>query len=255
MSIKKLLNFLLLEQLSGIFIQEIFVFDRRIELKFENIKNSKKLGLALRIIAAVIIIAVIILKYDELKNIDVRAIVDSSANLAVAAASILGVYLIKSLTFVVPASIVYIAVGMAFDPLTAVLINICGIFLEVTVTYVAGVFLGGNYVLAKLENTKYGEKLLKMQSKNKISALIAIRFLPVFPIDIVSLLLGAMKTNYLQYIFVSLVGILPRVILFTLLGDGIYDYIPMDKLMMIAVVAVPAALIAWIVRYAVKKKK
>lgn len=224
-------------------------------METKSIKNSKALGLALRIAFSAVIIAVIIWKYDELKNIDVRAIVDSSANLAAAVASILGVYLVKSLTFVVPASIVYIAVGMAFDPLTAVLINVCGIFLEVTVTYVAGIFLGGNYVLAKLENTKYGEKLLKMQSKNKVSMLIAIRFLPVFPIDIVSLLLGAMKTNYLQYIFVSLIGILPRVILFTLLGDGIYEFIPMDKLMAVAVVAVPVALIAWIVRFALKKKK
>lgn len=224
-------------------------------METKSIKNSKALGLALRIVFAAVIIAVIIWKYDELKNIDVRAIVDSSASLAAAVASILGVYLVKSLTFVVPASIVYIAVGMAFDPLTAVLINVCGIFLEVTVTYVAGIFLGGNYVLAKLENTKYGEKLLKMQSKNKVSMLIAIRFLPVFPIDIVSLLLGAMKTNYLQYIFVSLIGILPRVILFTLLGDGIYEFIPMDKLMAVAVVAVPVALIAWIVRFALKKKK
>lgn len=224
-------------------------------MKKDSIKKSKALGLVLRITFAAVIIAVIIWKYDELKNIDVRAIVDSSASFAAAAASILGVYLIKSLTFVVPASIVYIAVGMAFDPLTAVIINVCGIFLEVTVTYVAGIFLGGNYVLSKLENTKYGEKLLKMQSKNKLSALIAIRFLPVFPIDIVSLLLGAMKTNYLQYIFVSLIGILPRVILFTVLGDGIYDYIPMDKLMAIAVVAVPVGLVVWIVRYAIKKKK
>lgn len=224
-------------------------------METKSIKNSKALGLALRIAFSAVIIAVIIWKYDELKNIDVRAIVDSSASLAAAVASILGVYLVKSLTFVVPASIVYIAVGMAFDPLTAVLINVCGIFLEVTVTYVAGIFLGGNYVLAKLENTKYGEKLLKMQSKNKVSMLIAIRFLPVFPIDIVSLLLGAMKTNYLQYIFVSLIGILPRVILFTLLGDGIYEFIPMDKLMAVAVVAVPVALIAWIVRFALKKKK
>ena len=224
-------------------------------LNVKNIKNSAAFGVGIRILAAAVIIAVIIWKYDELKNIDVRAIVDSSANFAVAVAGILGVYLVKSLTFVVPASIVYIAVGMAFDPLTASLINICGIFLEVTVTYIAGVFLGGNYVLKKLENTKYGEKLLKMQNKNKLSALLAIRFLPVFPIDIVSLLLGAMKMNYLQYIFVSLAGILPRVILFTILGDGIYDYIPMDKLMAAAVILIPVALVAWVIKYAVKSAK
>ena len=94
-----------------------------------------------------------------------------------------------------------------------------------------------------------------MQNKNKLSALLAIRFLPVFPIDIVSLLLGAMKMNYLQYIFVSLAGILPRVILFTILGDGIYDYIPMDKLMAAAVILIPVALVAWVIKYAVKSAK
>lgn len=221
----------------------------------KKIKNSAAFGLGIRIFAAAVIIAVIIWKYDELKNIDVRAIVDSSANFALAVAGILGVYLVKSITFVVPASIVYIAVGMAFDPMTAVIINVCGIFIEVTVTYVAGVFLGGNYVIKKLENTKYGEKLLNMQNKNKLSALLAIRFLPVFPIDIVSLLLGAMKTNFLQYIFVSLAGILPRVILFTILGDGIYDYIPMDKLMTVAVILIPAALISWVIKFALKSAK
>ena len=221
----------------------------------KKIKNSAAFGLGIRIFAAAVIIAVIIWKYDELKNIDVRAIVDSSANFALAVAGILGVYLVKSITFVVPASIVYIAVGMAFDPMTAVIINVCGIFLEVTVTYVAGFFLGGNYVIKKLENTKYGEKLLNMQNKNKLSALLAIRFLPVFPIDIVSLLLGAMKTNFLQYIFVSLAGILPRVILFTILGDGIYDYIPIHLIIQIVICAIPVGVVVYLVRHFIKMKK
>ena len=94
-----------------------------------------------------------------------------------------------------------------------------------------------------------------MQSKNKVSALLAIRFLPVFPIDIVSLLLGAMRTPFGQYIAVSLGGILPRVILFTILGDGLYKYIPMQKLVIFAVILIPVALAVWIVRYVVKTLK
>ena len=224
-------------------------------MKKTKIDKKNILGLAARIAVSFVIIAVIFWKYDELKNIDVRAIVDASGTFAVAVISILGVYLLKSLTFVVPASIVYIAVGMAFDWWVALLINAAGIAIEVTATYFFGKIMGGKKVVEKVEATKYGEKLLKMQSKNKVSALLAIRFLPVFPIDLVSLLLGAMRTPFGQYIAVSLGGILPRVFLFTILGDGLYKFIPMQKLVIVAVILVPVALITWIIRYAVKNLK
>lgn len=224
-------------------------------MKNKKLDSKTVIGLAARIAVSFVIIAVIFWKYDELKNIDVRAIVDASGNFAIAVISILGVYLLKSLTFVVPASIVYIAVGMAFDWWIALLINAAGIALEVTATYFFGKIMGGKKVVEKVESTKYGEKLLKMQSKNKVSALLAIRFLPVFPIDIVSLLLGAMRTPFGQYTAVSLGGILPRVFLFTILGDGLYKYIPMQKLVIVAVILIPAALIAWVIRYAIKSTK
>ncbi len=220
-------------------------------------KTKGIIGLIIRIAVSVAIIAVIILKYDELKNIDVRAIVDASGNFAIAVISILGVYLIKSLTFVVPANIIYIAVGMAFDWKTAMIINFFGIALEVTSTYLFGMAMGGKKVVEKVEKTKYGEKLLKMQSKNKLSALFLIRVSP-FPIDLASLLLGAMRTPFGQYFLISLAGIMPRVFLFTLLGEGLYDYIPMQKVVMVAVIAIPVALAVWVIRYAVKtlrKKK
>lgn len=224
-------------------------------MKNKKLDSKTVIGLTARIAVSFVIIAVIFWKYDELKNIDVRAIVDASGNFAIAVISILGVYLLKSLTFVVPASIVYIAVGMAFDWWVALLINAVGIALEVTATYFFGKVMGGKKVVEKVESTKYGEKLLKMQSKNKVSALLAIRFLPVFPIDIVSLLLGAMRTPFGQYTAVSLGGILPRVFLFTILGDGLYKYIPMQKLVIVAVILVPVALVAWVIRYAIKSTK
>lgn len=224
----------------------------------KNIRIKNIIGLTVRIAVSFVIIAVIFWKYDELKNIDVRALVDASSSFAVAVISILGVYLLKSVTFVVPASIVYIAVGMAFDWWVALIINTAGIALEVIATYLFGRVMGGKKVVEKVEKTKYGEKLLKMQSKNKVSALLAIRFLPVFPIDIVSLLLGAMRTGFGQYMAVSLIGILPRVFLFTILGDGLYKYIPMQKLVIFAVILIPVALTVWVVRYVIKnvrKKK
>ncbi len=224
-------------------------------MKEKLFRSSKALGLAARIIVSVFIIAFIIWKYDELKNIDIRALVDSTSSVFAAVGLIWGVYLLKSVTFVLPASLVYIAVGMCFPAHWAILINAVGIMIEVSVSYLFGVIMGGPYVKNKLEKNKYGEKILALQEKNKLSAIFVIRVLPVFPIDIVSLLLGAVRMKFLQYFLVSLGGILPRVILFTILGDGIYDYFPMQKIVVVAAILIPVALIVWVIRYAIKMSK
>lgn len=224
-------------------------------LKEKIVKGKHAFGLAARIAAAVVVIAVIIWKFKDLQNIDVRSLVDSSKNIYFAILAVWGVYLLKAITFVVPASLVYIAVGMAFPPAAAILINLVGIAVEVCVSYLAGIILGGEYVTGKLEKNKYGAKIISLQGKGKLSAIFLIRLLPVFPIDLVSLFLGAVRMKFISYLLISLGGIMPRVILFTILGDGIYDYIPMKQLMIAAAVLIPAALIIWIIKYALKSKK
>ena len=218
-------------------------------------RSSHALGLASRIIVSVFIIALIIWKYEDFRTMDIRGLVETSSRVLMAILTIWGIYLLKSMVFVIPASLIYIAVGMAFPAHWAILINAAGIFIEVSVSYLFGRIMGGEFVVNKLKKVKYGDKIIELQGKNKLSAIFAIRFLPVFPIDLVSLFLGAVKMKFLPYFLVSVSGILPRVILFTVLGDGLYDYVPMDKIAMIAAILLPVALVVWIIRYAVKTKK
>ncbi|MBQ7121330.1 MAG: VTT domain-containing protein [Clostridia bacterium] len=218
-------------------------------------KVSYIFGLAARIAVSVIIITVIILKYEDFRTLDVRGLVEASSSVLTAVLTIWGIYLLKSMVFVIPASLIYIAVGMAFPAHWAILINAAGIFVEVAASYLFGRVMGGDYVVKKLKKAKHGDKILELYGKNKLSAIFAIRFLPVFPIDLVSLFLGTVKMKFLPYFLVSVGGILPRVILFTILGDGLYDYVPMDKIALAAAILLPAALIVWVVRYAIKAKK
>lgn len=218
-------------------------------------RSSHALGLAARIIVSVFIIALIIWKYEDFKTLDVRGLVEASSSVLTAVLTIWGIYLLKSMVFIIPASLIYIAVGMAFPAHWAILINAMGIFIEVSVSYLFGRIMGGEYVVNKLKKVKHGDKVLELYGKNKLSAIFAIRFLPVFPIDLVSLFLGTVKMKFLPYFLVSIGGILPRVILFTILGDGLYDYVPMDKIALAAAILLPIALVIWVIRYAVKTKK
>lgn len=219
------------------------------ENKKETIKLISKIAVAL------IVVVLVILNYNKLVNIDVRAIVSAAPSLLPAILSVLSVYLIKGMVFVIPASLVYISVGMAFSTTTAVFVNLAGIIIEFTASYIFGRFLGGDYVNKQLEKQKYGKKILDMQSSKKDASVFLMRFITLFPLDFVSLFLGSNKFNFPKYLFYSFLGLAPRVILFTILGDKIYDYIPMKLIMQIALVALPIAIVAIIIKGVISKKK
>lgn len=217
-------------------------------------KTKATLKVLIRVAVAMIIFVVAVMNYDRLKNIDVRALVEASSSMIFAILTIWGVYLTKAILFIIPASLIYISVGMAFPPLTASLISLVGIIIEITATYFLGRFLGGEYVNRQLEKTKAGKKILDMKLNDSFLALLPIRALPVFPIDFVSLFWGASKCSFHRYFFASVIGIMPRVVLFTILGDGIYDYIPIHLIVKIIICAIPVGATAYLIRHFVRMK-
>ena len=219
-----------------------------------NNKIKRALGIGVRAALVIAILLVIIFKYNELVNIDVRALVEKTDTLFEAGAAVVGVYGLKAIVFVIPASVLYMAVGMAFDFAPGLLVNAIGIFFELNITYFIGKFLGGEAVEKKLSASKKGQKIIELRDK-KTPYLYVARLLPVFPIDFVSLFFGASNMGYVRYILISFFGVMPRIILITLLGDKIYDLIPVKFMMTVVVFALLAASIVILIKYIKKKDK
>ena len=217
--------------------------------KKDTILNIIKIAVA----AAIFVTAA--LNYKTLSELDIRLLVAGASSLAVAILLIFGVYIVKAVLLVLPASVIYISVGVALDTKTAVLVNVAGIAIEVFITYFLGKFLGKDTVEKKLRGTKGGDKLLSMKDKNKNLATFIIRFVPAFPIDFSSLFMGAFDFKFLPYFLCSVAGLAPRVIAFTILGDKIYDLIPMKYIVLAAICAIPVAGVVVIVKKALAKKK
>lgn len=220
-----------------------------------NTKTKSTLMALLRVAVAMTIFVVAVINYEKLKNIDVRALVDASTSLVIALATIWGVYLVKSVLFIIPAMLIYVSIGMAFPPVTACLISLVGIILEVTVTYFLGVFLGGPYVNKLLSKTKPGKKVLDMKLNENFPTLLVIRALPVFPIDFVSLFWGASRCGFIKYFAASVIGIMPRVVLFTIIGDSIYEIFPMQKIVTVIIIAIPVSCVVYLIKHFVKLRK
>lgn len=217
--------------------------------------DKKKILNIIKIVVALTLIIIAAVNYKTLSTLDIRALVATASSLYIAIAIILGVYFVKAVLLVLPASLIYISVGLVMDWKIAVLVNMLGIVVEVITTYFLGKFLGKDAVEKKLSKTKGGEKLLAMKGRNKNTATFIIRFVPAFPIDFSSLFMGAFDFKFLPYFIFSVAGLAPRVIGFTILGDGIYNYLSLKNILIIAAVAVPAASVALIIRSRYKKNK
>ena len=217
-----------------------------------NNKAKRAVGIFLRVLLVLAILITVIFKYNDLVNIDVRALVEKTDSLFEAGATVVGVYSLKAIVFVIPASVLYMAVGMAFDFLPGLLVNAIGLFAELNITYFIGKFLGGERVERKLKASKKGEKIISLRDK-KTPYIFVARLLPVFPIDFVSLFFGASNMGYVRYILISFFGVMPRILLITLLGDRIYDLIPVKFMMTVVIIAVVIAAVVMLVKYIRKK--
>lgn len=211
-------------------------------------KKKDVFFIILRCVIALTLFAVAIIYYDELSNVNVATLVSGTDKVAVMIGIILALYFVKALVFVIPASLVYVAVGVILNPALAVAVNLTGIFIEVSVTYLLGRFLGKEVVYKLLSKKEAGKKLLAKDLQSKASALLVIRAVPAFPIDFVSLLYGASGCAYLKYALLSLVGVSWRVILFTLIGDGVFSWIPLDKIILIAICLIPVGVIYYLIK-------
>lgn len=219
-------------------------------MKRETVKNIIKIAVA----AAIFVTAIV--NYDFLSNLDIRTLIAGASSIFIAELIILGVYAVKAVMMVVPASLIYISVGMAFDPKRAVIVNLLGIALEVTVTYFLGKFLGKDAVEKKIRNTKAGDKFFTMLDKNRNAAIFLMRFIPAFPIDFSSLFMGAFDFKFFPYLIFSVLGIAPRVIAFTVIGEGIYELIPMKYIVLAVICAIPVVTAVLLIKkFVVKKKK
>lgn len=218
-------------------------------MKKETVKNIIKIVFA----AAIFVTA--ITNYEYLSNLDIRILIAGASSVFIAELIILGVYAVKAILMVIPASLIYISVGMAFDWKRAVIINVLGIAVEVTVTYFMGKFLGKYTVEKKIRNTKSGYKFFSMLDKNRNTATFLMRLIPAFPIDFSSLFMGAFDFKFLPYLIISVLGIAPRVIAFTILGDGIYELIPMKYIILAVICAIPIVIIVLLIKKLIFKKK
>lgn len=139
-----------------------------------------------------------------------------------AAVAMLGLFLLKSVDFIMYSPVLYAASGIMFSFPVAVLINIAGVAIMVSTPYFIGRSLGPP-VIQHLRD-KYPKlqiiDRLHLNSDTASSFLLRMLGLPLIP---VSLYLGAVRLRYSEYLLGSILGLLPVTICATVFGTAAND--------------------------------
>lgn len=142
-------------------------------------------------------------------------------NYAAAILFFLLIYAVKSLSFLIPIVVIYVAAGSMFVPFTALAVNIVGAGIVVTIPYWIGYHFGAGFAGTLLSRYKKVEKFIKTREGNSWFVSCFPRTIAFLPLKTISVYLGSLRVPYFKYLFGSVLGLLPLLISVTLAGASI----------------------------------
>ena len=113
---------------------------------------------------------------------------------------------------------VYAASGMLFSLPTALLINLLGTVVMISLPYLIGTRAGSERVRRLLQAHPRVEMLREFQTQNSLFFAFITRLIGFFPSDLVGVAMGASGIRYRSYLLGSLMGLLPSMLTFSVMG-------------------------------------
>lgn len=192
------------------------------EILGEN--QDKILMLTWKIAVGVLWVAIIILMLLHKGDLTVSEILEyAPSNRILAAFVILGLFALKSVSIVLYSGILYAANGVLFPLPAAILLNIIGTVIMVSIPYFIGKKTGASTVERITEKYPRAGELKALRQKNDFFFSYIVRLIKVPPSDIVSLYMGAVSVHYGKYLSGCVLGFLPACITFPVMGMSIID--------------------------------
>lgn len=130
-------------------------------------------------------------------------------------------FALKAFVPTVPLSVIFIATGMVFPVPVAALINICGFAVLCSIKFFWGKKHGGGNAHKFLSRSATIKSFMKLGGNGNKWMLVLLRFIPFIPINTVSRLYGGTEINPLEFILYSVLGFLPRLISWSVVGCNV----------------------------------
>lgn len=140
-----------------------------------------------------------------------------------AVAVILFFFLVKTLVGFIPFSVLFIGAGLVFSPPIAVAVNVVGFSMLIGIKFLWGRKFGGGRFHKLLLKSQSLSDFMDFHGKGNKWMLVILRFVPVAPVGTVSRAYGATDMKISPFVFLSVVGFLPRLISWSIIGCNVFD--------------------------------
>lgn len=143
-------------------------------------------------------------------------------NLWLSALVMLLLFALKSVSIVIYSGILYAACGLIFPLPIAFLVNLCGTVIMLSLPYGIGKKAGNSAVNDIREKYPKVQEVQSLRAQNDLFFAFLVRICRL-PSDISSLYMGAVNVDYKKYLLGSLLGMLPHMITYPIMGMSVSD--------------------------------
>lgn len=168
-----------------------------------------------------VVILLILSRKDEFTIAEILAYTPSNPILA--AIMILLLFALKSVSIVLYSGILYAVNGILFALPIAILLNVMGTVIMVTIPYLIGRKTGSAATERIIKKYPKANQLKEFRQENDFFLVFCVRLLGLLPCDIVSLYMGAIRVDYGKYLLECIMGMLPPSVTFPIMGMSITD--------------------------------
>lgn len=134
---------------------------------------------------------------------------------------ILVLFGLKTFVFILPYNAIYLLSGVMFSLPMAFFVNVTGTIIQLTLSFYKGRHFQS--VLPKfLLRFRKLNRVLERDGGN-LMLLFGMRIVPFFPLNTVSELYGGGSCSYFAFIIVSIVGLIPKLVGYTLIGKAVFN--------------------------------
>lgn len=144
-------------------------------------------------------------------------------NTFLAALVMLLLFAVKSVVVFVYSGILYAVNGILFSLPTAILLNIAGTVIMITIPFLIGRKCGFDLLEKLAEKYPKLKKIQEIQNSNTFLVTLLVRIIGIVPATLVGIYFGASDDRFCPYLSASLIGMLPGILSFSIMGTSIQD--------------------------------
>lgn len=137
--------------------------------------------------------------------------------------AIMLLFSVKSFFPIYATSTVCFLSGVVLPSYVAIPVNITGFVVLISIRYFTGKRFGAGGAWKMISKTEKLRSLIEQDGRGNPALLIALRLIPGVPINGISSIYGSLDFGYGEFVALSLIGFMPKLISFTLVGRNVYD--------------------------------